>query len=392
MERKIEKLPKSLIKIFIRLSPEEMEIYRRKLYDELNQEANISGFRPGKVPIFILEEKVGKDVIKARLVEKALKESYRAAVYEEHLSVLAQPNIVFKSEEPLEYEATVAVFPEVVLKDLDGVKISKKEVVVEDKDFEQSLSSLRKEFAQPHDVDRAAELGDRVEIDFEAFDGNGKFLSQTSSKNHPVLLGEGLLYNDFEKEIVGMKAGSEKKFFINFPKDYRYKPFRNQKIQFRVFLHKVQEMILPEIDDAFIEKITEKKQERSAFDADLRGHILESKTLEERRRRENEFLEKLVDCASVDLPDVLIDEEIDFLFSHLKIKDTDHEEVRKKLRPQAERNVILRVVLQHLFQTHQFKLNNEEEHRLESAQDESEKNRMKHALLLNKLFAYYLKS
>lgn len=363
MEHKIKELPKSEVEITVTVIEEEMHEYRKKATAELSKDVKIKGFRPGKAPLHILEQYVDKKFIEAHAQELAIKMSYAKIVVNNKIQVVSRPTVeVEKNDKPgFTYSAKVAVMPEVSIKGYESIKVKKQEVKVSDKDINEVISDMKTHATTYEEVDRAAKNDDRVEIDFEGFDTDGKAVENTASKNHPVILGKNTLIPGFEEKVVGMKKDQDKEFDITFPEDYFKKDFQNKKMKFKVKLHKVEEPKIPELNEKLIESMTGKKIKVEEFKKDIEKNILNRKETEVKQKAENEYIEELLKKAKVEFPEALIDEETQHIVNEVKGEieqkgqdfekfiennKTTLEDLKKKYRPEAEKRLKIRLALQ----------------------------------------------
>ena len=375
MDYKIKKLEKSQVEIKVTVSKEIMEQAEKKAADEISKDVKVKGFRPGHVPPKVLEEYVDKKYILAQTQEFAIQKSYAEIVVKEKIQVVSRPKVKVDTEDPLTYTATVAVLPEVEIKDYKSIKVDKKDAKVTDKDIEEVLNDLKKHGTTYEDVDRAAKKGDRAEVDFEGFDKEGKALEGTKSANHPVILGGDSLIPGFEDKIIGLKKGEKKEFDITFPKDYGKADFQGKKVKFKVEVKRVEEAKESELNDELIEKVTGKKQTLEAFKKDIEKNIKAKKEEEEVKRRENEYVEKLLKATKVEVPAALVEEEADYIMrdvkgdvsqkgiqweDFLKESKTTEDDLRKKYTPEAERRIKVRLALRHVIEAEKIEATDKE--------------------------------
>jgi trigger factor len=376
MKVTVSKPEKSLVTITIEASEEDVAKYLGKAAEELSTQVKIDGFRAGKIPQDVLEKHVGKDVIRAHALEIALPNFYAEAIIEHKVQVIARPEINITKDDPFTFEAKVAILPEVKISGHEKIKVEKKDTTVTDDDLDEVVTYFRKQGATYPEVKRGAQMEDKVEVDFEGFDPEGDVpLEGTASKNHPVVLGEGGLIPGFEEHIEGMKAGEDKEFEITFPKDYHSDKFKGKKVKFKIKVNKVQEVQLPELTEAWISKMTGKDLTPDKFREEVRENLLKEREHNERTRCEGEFFEELIKLAKVEVPEPLIEEEIDFILDrskmelegrgisweqyeeYLKEKDRD---LRTEKREQAEKQVTLRLALNHLYKEEKLEPSDEE--------------------------------
>lgn len=359
MKTSIEKLPKSQIKLNIELEKEEMTKYFDQAFEELAPMVKVKGFRPGKAPRAIIENQLGSGRVKAEAIDKAMTDSYVKALKEHEMVSVASPKINIKSDEDgLVFEAEVDVWPEAQVGDYKKLKVKKPaEEVVKDEEIDQIVEYLKKQKAEMKDVDRAAEMNDWTMIDFEG-KLNGVLQENMASKNHPVILGSKTLIPGFEEEIVGMNKDDEKTFEIKFPKDYHEKSIAGKKAEFKVKVHQVKEVIMPEVDEKFAKDFGHDSIEA------LRKAIADSLKMEKDQKQkqelENQILDKLLTVTKTEVPESLIEQDLDRIFHNLEheakhygltldqylisMKKTEAD-LRKEWRLQAERNVKIGLAL-----------------------------------------------
>lgn len=367
MQVSAEKHEKSQIKLIVELTAEEMLPYRTKAVAELQDKVKVDGFRAGKIPEDVLIEHIGEQAFMGQVLDIALSESYEKALHQEKIRPVAFPKVQILAHEPLKYEAIIPVLPEVKFKkEADKVTVTRKKPEVKDEEIEDVLKNFVKRTVEWKDVEREAKMGDRVEIDFDGQDMEGVPLEGTSSKNHPVVLGEGSLIPGFEDQIASMKKGEEKDFEIVFPKDYHSKAFQNKKVKFHIKLNRIEEGKADEINDAFAQKVSgDEKKTLPTLKDEIRSELAKQKDYEEDIRLENEFLKELLAVVEAEVPDALIEKETDFLIERLKddLKRRkqsweDYEkqmaeegkDIRKELAKPALEQVLIRLGLERLFE------------------------------------------
>lgn len=375
MEHKIKKLEKSKVEIEITVSEEKMKTFREKACEDLSHEVKISGFRPGHVPAEVLEQHLDKKYILAHTQEIAIQKSYADVVIKEKIQVVSRPKIKIEKDTPFTFTATVAVMPEVELKDYKSIKVEKKEIKVTEKDIEEVIKDLKKYSTVYKDVEREAKKGDRVEIDFEGFDEKDAPIDKTKSKNHPVIIGDETLIPGFEDNLVGMKKGDKKEFDLTFPKDYGKKDFQNKKVKFKVELNRIEEPVVQEVNEDFVEKITGKKQSVEEFKKEIETNVKARKEQESKQERENKYLEELLKKAKIELPEALIEEEAEYIIEDVKDDITQkgleftkfleqakvtEDDLRKKYRPEAEKRLKIRLSLQYMIKEEKIEVKQEE--------------------------------
>lgn len=365
MQIEVKNLPKSEVKLTIELSAEETQKYMEKAASQVSEVVKVPGFRPGHVPLDVLKGHVREGVIENHMIELAVPDTYSDALAKEKVKAISRPKVNILGTDPLKYEAVVATYPQVSVDGYEKIKIDKKEVKVEDKDVDEVLAEIQKKHATFKEVDRAAKKGDRVEVDFEGFDEGGAVLESTKSKNHPVILGEGTLVPGFEEELEGVKKGEEKDFTVTFPKDYFHKPFQGKKVKFKAKMNTVAEVELPGLTPDFLKKIAGAEIGLDEVKLNIRANLEHERKHEEHDRRENEYLEEVIKHTKVELPDSLVDEEVEGMIQefsdelegrglnlqkYLEATKKEIKDLKEERKKEAQKRLSLRFGLQHLFE------------------------------------------
>ncbi|MDO8513662.1 MAG: trigger factor [bacterium] len=359
MKTTIRKLPKSRINLTIEIDKSEMEKYFDQAFDELAPSVSVKGFRPGKAPRNIITNQLGEGRIKAEAVDKALTDTYIKGLKEHDMISVGPPKIDIKSDtDGLVYSAEADVWPEAKVGDYIKLKVKKPaEEPVKEEEIDRLISYLVRQKSELKDIGRPAKNEDWVLIDFEGKVG-GVVQENMVSKNHPVILGSKTLIPGFEEKLEGMKGGDEETFDITFPKDYQEKSIAGKKAEFKVKVHQVKEVIKPEVTDIFAKDFGHNSV------AELRKAISESlkkeKEVQRKQLTENMVLDKLLTVAKMELPDALVEQDLDRIFHNLEHEAKNYgltleqyllsmkktqEELRKEWRGQAERNVKIGVAL-----------------------------------------------
>lgn len=358
----MKKLPKSRIEFEVVVAWNDWKKYIDQAVKEISQEFKIPGFRPGKAPKNIIEQKVGKGAVLNTASQKAVEKSYVEYVAKEKLEVIGAPQVEIEKieeEKDLQYKVTVAVMPKGQLGHKYKAKIKKinaenkdKSFVVEEKEIDLELEKLANSRAKLVTVRREAQKNDNVEIDFSvAVDGQN--IDKGSSKNHPLVIGQGLFIPGFEDNLIGMIEGGEKEFTLNFPADYHEKKLAGQPAVFKVKMNLVQEREVAKIDDVFAKSLG-----NFTDLAALRKQLRENMEHEQKHKREekvkSDYVEAIAEDLEVELPDVLVESEAEKMIEEFagqiqsmgmnlekyleQLKKT-REDLKKDWAPQAEKRV-----------------------------------------------------
>ena len=312
--------------------------------------AKIKGFRPGKVPARVVRQHYGKQV-RQEVLGEVMQKSYSDAVRQEKLRPAGGPKIETEKDdgETFAYVATFEVLPEVELKDLDKIKVDKPEVDIRDEDLDDMLLSLRKQRASWEAVERKSKDGDRVVVDFTGSIDGEEFQGGTG-KEIPVVLGQGQMLPDFEKGLKGIKAGDEKTIKVKFPKDYHSEDLAGKKAKFAINTHRVEEEVLPELNDEFAEAFNVTEGGLEQFKKDVRENMeREAKGKIDSDIRE-QVLNGLLEKNPIDVPHSLVHEEMHSMqheaMQRLGIEDHDKAPPMDNFREAAEKRVRLGLLLQ----------------------------------------------
>jgi len=377
MDIQVEKLKGAEVKITVSLSEEEMGPHKAKAAEELQGQVKIDGFREGHIPMEVLIKHVGKDAFMSRVLDVAIGESYEKAIRDNDLMPVDYPKLNVVTHEPLKYEATVPLLPEVEWKkDLSKLKVKKKELKVEDKEVDEVLSNLQNRSTSWADVERAAKMEDRVELDFDGFDEGGAPLDGTSSKNHPVVLGSNSLIPGFEEEVVGMKKDEEKEFDIVFPEDYHSEKFQKKKVKFKIKLNRIEESTKPELSDDFANEITGgHRKTMKELKEEIVEELHKQKERQEELQLETDFIKELPKYAKADISQTLIDREVDFMKERMKQDlqkqgkswedyEKEMEEKKKDIKAELEKpakdQVLIRLALEAAYKEEKIEVKDEE--------------------------------
>ena len=284
IEVQVKKLPQSEAEITITVSWEDWQKEIPHAVEHLSEHVKIAGFRAGKVPREILEQKVGKQVILDEAAEHAIQTNYPKVLEQEQIEAIGRPKAeIIKSAEgeALVFVVRTAVAPMLTLgewrkpvKKLNA-DIAKKTVEVKDEEIDKELRKLAESRAKLIAVSRPAVLGDTAVVDFEVFVG-GVLIEGGAGKQHSIVLGSGAFIPGFEGNVVGMVVGEEKTFELVFPTEYHAKHLAGKPASFHVTLQAVQEREIAPLDDAFAQSLG-KFETIDALRASFREGMLEEK-------------------------------------------------------------------------------------------------------------------
>ena len=310
------------------------------------RKAKIKGFRPGKVPPKVVKQHYGKQ-IREEVLNEVMQKSYSDALKQENLNPAGGPRIETDDGDDkanFAYVATFEVMPEVELKDLDKIKIEKPDVTIADSDMDDMILKLRKQKATWAEVERESNDGDRVIVDF---DGTlkGEPFQGGQGTEIPVVLGQGQMLPDFEKGLQGIKAGDEKSFKVKFPKDYHAEELAGKKADFAIKTHRVEEEVLPPVDDSLAEMFEVAEGGIEQFMKDVRENMeREAKAKVESDLRER-VMSGLLAANPIEIPQTLKHQEMHSMqheaMQRMGIEDHDKAPPLENFAEMAERRVRL---------------------------------------------------
>jgi trigger factor len=364
MTANVTKLEDNKVRIDIEVSPEAVRKGVEAKVRELRRDVKVPGFRPGKAPRRVIENRVGRDYIYMEALQDELPRWYSAAVVENNLRPIDRPEIHF--DEPLDEEtgfkfsATVEVRPEAALGSYKGLEVPRREIEIAEEQVEETLGELRGQFATLAVVDdRPVQEGDFVILDYTGESMTGAPLEGAQAEDYMLEVGSGELLEDFEKNLVGMNAGERKQFGVTFPADYDEESLRGQSVLFRVHVKEIKERDLPPLDDEFA-------KEASEFETieEFRGAVREQLEGEAERRAEGEFrarvLGTVAEGAEVEVPEAMVEEKVQEMIEsfersiraqgiepehYYRIAGSTPEDVRERVREDAADTVKKELVL-----------------------------------------------
>ncbi len=310
---------KTTVILKIELLPDELKPHIERATKRVSKAVKVPGFRPGHVPYDVLIKHVSEMEIYQEAVDDILQDTLPTVVQREKVEFVGKPAVAVETlapGNPMVYTATFALMPSVDAKNYKTVKVKKNEVKIDDAKVKKTMEDLRKMRSKTEPVERAAEKGDQVTIDFDITQGGVPF-EGGQGKAVPVTLGEGYFIPGFEEQLTGMKAAETKKFKITFPKDYSAKHLAGKECDVTATVKAVNKMILPELDDAFAKELN------FASLIELTEQITGNIKLELVAKADQEYeaavIEKVVEQASFDpIPQLMIEYELDRMFEELQ--------------------------------------------------------------------------
>ena len=364
------------VKFTIEFSAEEFENAQIKAYQQNKDRFQIDGFRKGKAPRSIIEKRYGEGVFFEDAIDELFRENYGKALAELELEVIDSPRAEFgkiAKGEGFTTTITVACYPIVDVKDYKGVEIDK--VVQEDKDedIDKEIEALQKRNARMVLVERPAKEGDTVLLDYSGFVGDDQFEGGTAERQE-LKLGSGMFIPGFEEQLVGATPGEKKDVTVTFPEDYHAEDLAGKEAVFHCLVHEIKEEQLPELDDEFAKDVSEFDTLEELKNS-TRERLEKYAKASEERQMQDAALAKVVEANEVEIPSVMIEDEIDRMIQELdqqlryqglsvdqyvEFVGKDAKAFRDELRPDAERQVKTRMLLNGIAEAEKIEVSQEE--------------------------------
>lgn len=364
------------VKFTIEFSAEEFENAQIKAYQQNKDKFQIDGFRKGKAPRSIIEKRYGEGVFFEDAIDELFRENYGKALGELELEVIDSPRAEFgkiAKGEGFTTTITVACYPIVDVKDYKGVEIDKVVQEVKDEDIDKEIEALQKRNARMVLVERPAKEGDTVLLDYSGFVGDDQFEGGTAERQE-LKLGSGMFIPGFEEQLVGATPGEKKDVTVTFPEDYHAEDLAGKEAVFHCLVHEIKEEQLPELDDEFAKDVSEFDTLEELKNS-TRERLEKYAKASEERQMQDAALAKVVEANEVEIPSVMIEDEIDRMIQELdqqlryqglsvdqyvEFVGKDAKAFRDELRPDAERQVKTRMLLNGIAEAEKIEVSQEE--------------------------------
>ena len=362
--------------IVVEIDKELMERGVNSAYMKARKSIMIPGFRKGKAPRKMIEAMYGAHVFYEDGLEEIFPEIYEFAVAsQDGFKAIGRPTLKdmqIGDDNIVTLTLTTEVYPEVTLGQYKGLEVEKAEAEVSDAQVQAELDRMAENVASTETVERPAQMGDTVNIDFEGFD-NGVPFDGGKGENHDLKLGSGSFVPGFEDQLVGMSAGEEKDIDITFPEDY-HKDLAGKAVVFHVKVNKVTVTIVPEQDDEFAKDVSS-FETLEELKADIRAKAIEEQEKQIQSAFETAAVEKAAENTTVDMPEALVERELDsqmdrFAYQlqmsgysmeqYAKMMGGDVNTMRKAFRPTAEKQAKISVTLEKIVEVEGITVSDEE--------------------------------
>ena len=376
MSVQVENLEKNMAKLTIEVAAEKVEDAIQAAYMKEKGKISVPGFRKGKVPRKMIEKMYGAGVFYEDAADEAINASYAEAMKESGLDIVSRPEVTIEKigkDEPFVYSALVAVKPEVTLGQYKGVEVEKADASVSAEDVEAELKKVQEQNARLLTVeDRGVEDGDQTVIDFEGF-VDGKGFEGGKAEDYPLTIGSHSFIDTFEEQLIGKKIGEECEVNVTFPTEYHAADLAGKPATFKVTVKEIKVKELPELNDEFASEVSE-FDTLDEYKKDIEKKLAEKKEIEANSKNEDAVVAKVVENASMEIPDKMIDAQAENMVQdmarrmqsqglsldmYLKYTGMTVEQMKEQARPDAEKRIRTRLVLEAVAQAENIQISDE---------------------------------
>lgn len=376
MSVQVEKLEKNMAKLTVEVSAEDFKAAIKKAFNKNKNRFSIPGFRKGKAPQAMIEKMYGEGVFYEDAADEAINASYVEAMKESGLDIVSRPEVTIEKigkDEPFVYSALVAVKPEVTLGQYKGVEVEKADASVSAEDVEAELKKVQEQNARLLTVeDRGVEDGDQTVIDFEGF-VDGKGFEGGKAEDYPLTIGSHSFIDTFEEQLIGKKIGEECEVNVTFPTEYHAADLAGKPATFKVTVKEIKVKELPELNDEFASEVSE-FDTLDEYKKDVEKKLAEKKEIEANSKNEDAVVTKVVENASMEIPDKMIDAQAENMVQdmarrmqsqglsldmYLKYTGMTVEQMKEQARPDAEKRIRTRLVLEAVAQAENIQISDE---------------------------------
>lgn len=376
MSLQVEKLEKNMAKLTVEVSAEQFNQCITAAYKKNKKRFAVPGFRKGKAPLNMIEKMYGVEVFFEDAADEAINTTYGDAMKESGLDIVSRPEIAVEQIEkgkPFVYSAMVAVKPAVTLGQYKGIEVEKTSEEVTDEDVSAELVKIQEQNSRLITIeDRAVEDGDQTVIDFKG-SIEGKPFDGGEAEDYPLTIGSHSFIDTFEEQLIGKNIGETCEVNVTFPTEYHAKNLAGKPAVFSVTIKEIKKKELPELNDEFAGEVSE-FETLEEYKADLRTKLEEKKKKEAIARNEDKVVEAAVANASMDIPVPMMNGQIENLIQensrrmqsqgvsldqYMKYTGMTMEMLKEQMRPQAEKRIRTRLVLEAVAEAENIEISDE---------------------------------
>lgn len=377
MSVQVEKLEKSMAKLTIEVSAEELEKALQNAFLKNKNKISVPGFRKGKVPRQMIEKMYGPEIFYEDAANELIPDAYEQAVEECGEDIVSSPAIdvtQIKKGEPFIFTAEVALKPPVKLGKYKGVKVEKADTEVTEEEVDAKINQERESNARNIEVtDRAVKDGDMTVLDFEGF-VDGTAFEGGKGENYPLTIGSGAFIPGFEEQLVGAEIGKEVEVNVTFPEDYQAEELKGKAAVFKCTIKEIKEKELPALDDEFASEVSE-FDTLEEYKADIKAKLTEEKVKEAKDAKEAAVIEAIVNDSDMEIPEAMLTTQqrqmVDefaqriqmqglSLDQYFQFTGSTYDKMIEQVRPQAEKRIKSRLVLEEIVKAEKIEASEED--------------------------------
>lgn len=376
MSVQIEVLEKNMAKLTITVPADKFAEAITKAYNKNKNQFQVPGFRKGKVPQKMIEKMYGAGVFYEEAANMVMPEAYAEAAEESELQIVSRPTVdVVQIEKGKDFifTAEVATKPEAVLGQYKGIEVSVLSTEVTDEEVEAEIKKTQEQQAREVVVDRPAENGDTVVIDY-AGTVDGVAFEGGTAEGHSLVLGSNSFIPGFEDQLVGAVAGSNVDVKVTFPEEYHAEELAGKDAVFACTVHEVKAKEYPEIDDEFAQDVSE-FDTLEEYKADVKKVLVEKKELAAKNDKQQKVMDKVIENATIEIPDAMVDTQAEnmveeyaqrlayqglSLEQYFQFTGLNEEGLKNQLKPQALKNIQSRLVLEAVIKEENIEVSDED--------------------------------
>ncbi len=377
MSVQVEKLEKNMARLTVEVPAQEVEKALQSAFMKNKNKISVPGFRKGKVPRQMIEKMYGPEIFYEDAVNEMLPDAYEQAVKECGEDIVSSPEIditQIKKGEPFIFTAEVAIKPEVKLGKYKGVKVEKSDAAVTDEEVDEEIGRERERNARNVEVtDRPVKDGDMTILDFEGF-VDGVAFEGGKGENYSLTIGSGAFIPGFEEQLIGAQIDQETEVNVTFPEDYQAEELQGKAAVFKCTVKEIKEKELPELDDEFASEVSE-FDTLEEYKADVRAKITERKEKEARDAKEEKVIEAIINDSDMEIPEAMLATQqrqmVDEFGQRIQMQGipmeqyyqmtgNTRERMIEQVRPQAEKRIKSRLVLEAIAKAENIEVTEEE--------------------------------
>ncbi|SFG05563.1 trigger factor [Sporolactobacillus nakayamae] len=349
-----------------------------KAFKKVVKKVNVPGFRKGRVPRVLFEQRFGVEALYEDAIDFVLPNAYSEAIDQTGIEPVDKPQVdvdeIGKGKK-LVLKADVTVKPEVTLGDYKGLEVEEKSTEVTDEDVDHEIKHLQERYAElVVKEDGEVEKGDTAVIDFDGY-VDGKQFEGGKAENYSLEIGSASFIPGFEDQLVGVKVGAEKDVVVTFPEDYHAEELKGKEATFKVTIHEIKQKQLPELDDEFAKDVDEDVETLAELKEKLKNHQKEHKEADATSSKRDSVVQQAAANAEIDVPDVMISNEQDNILKEFEqrlkaqgmtldmytsFSGTDKDALREQMKDDAEKRVRANLTLEAIAKAESIEASDEE--------------------------------